>query len=103
MFANKLKHLLLTLVVTAGLLAVAGPASAGVVTDNKDPDAFAVDMGTSEALHGIVYNGHAGLGANWATPEVDANANAVFSGDAYDNEMGIVPPARPSCGRSAGC
>ena len=88
MFSSKLKRPLLALAVTAGLFAVAGPASAEVVTDNKDPDAFSVDMGNSEALHrvgnpgqapgAIVYNGHAGLGTNWATPELDANANAVF-------------------------
>lgn len=104
MSSSKLKRPLLALAVTAGLLAVAGPASAEVVTNNNDPDAFSVDIGTSEALHqvakpghpagAIVYNGHAGLGTNWVAPELDANANAVFSGDAYDNEMGIVPPVR---------
>ena len=76
---SKFKRPLLALTVTAGLLAVAGPASADVVTDNKDPEKFSVDMGNSEA---ILYNGHAGLGTNWATPELDANANAVFAGHA---------------------
>ena len=49
--------------------AVAGPASAGMLVGNP-----------GNAADAIVYNGHAGLGAN---------ANASFSGDAYDNEMGI--------------
>lgn len=81
MFSSKLRRPLLALAVTYGLLAVAGPASAEVAKPGHPAGA-------------IVYNGHAGLGTNWAAPELDASANAVFSGDAYDNEMGIVPPVR---------
>jgi hypothetical protein len=61
---------LLTLTVIAALLAVAGAAHAssvsppgGIVTDNKDPDKL--------------LRGH-------------RDAALVFSGDAYDNEMGIT-------------
>ena len=66
MFSSKLRRPLLALAVTAGLLAVAGPASAEVAKPGHPAGA-------------IVYNGHAGLGTNWAAPELDANANAVFS------------------------
>ena len=59
MFSTNFKRpLLLALVVTAGLLAGAGPASADVVTDNNDPEQansrkpFSIDVGSSEALHG---------------------------------------------------
>jgi hypothetical protein len=102
MFGSKLKRPLLAVAVTAGLLAAAGPAGAEVVTNNNDPDAFTIDIGTSEALHqvgkpghaagAIAYNGHAGVGTNWATPELDANANAVFSGDAYDTQSRMPLP-----------
>ena len=85
MFNSKLRRPLPGLAVTAGLLAVAGPASAEVAKPGHPAGA-------------IVYNGHAGLGTNWAAPELDANANAVFSGDAYNNEMGIVPPVRRASG-----
>lgn len=61
---------LLSLMAVAALLAVAGPAhasSAGppdrVVTDNKDPDKL-IGNQRGDAM--------------------------VFSGDAYDNEMGII-------------
>jgi hypothetical protein len=47
MFDINLKHSLATVAVAAGLLAAAGPASAGT----HDPD-------------GIAHNGHAGLGAS---------------------------------------
>jgi hypothetical protein len=69
MFSTNLKRPLVALAVTAGLLTVAGPAGAGTLGGNSGNSADA-----------IVYNGHAGLGAN---------ANASFSGDAYDDEMGI--------------
>ncbi|MDQ5831504.1 MAG: hypothetical protein M3550_00395 [Actinomycetota bacterium] len=58
MFSSNLKRPLLALAVSAGLLAVAGPASAEVVTNNNDPEQanshkpFSIDVGTSEALVG---------------------------------------------------
>ncbi|MDP9144211.1 MAG: hypothetical protein M3N43_05885 [Actinomycetota bacterium] len=119
MFSTNLKRPLLALAVTAGLLAVAGPAS-GATTHEPNLKSYGhkvavesfLGIGTTEPLHrvgnpvhaagAIIYNGHAGLGANWAEAELDANANAVFSGDAYD-EMGIVavPPVRPSANEGA--
>jgi hypothetical protein len=58
MLSTSLKRPLAALAVTAGLLAVAGPASAGIVTNNNDPEQanaprpFSIDVGTSEALKG---------------------------------------------------
>ena len=82
MFSSKLRRPLLALAVTYRDYSPSpGPASAEVAKPGHPAGA-------------IVYNGHAGLGTNWAAPERDASANAVFSGDAYDNEIGIVPPVR---------
>jgi hypothetical protein len=105
MFSSTLKRSVTSLAVMAGLLAVAGPAGASptnlhatpspapfivagngsdiyVVTDNKDPD----------VLRGP-------RSAKWEVSELDAGVSGfmdytddalVFSGDAYDNEMGIT-------------
>ena len=148
MFSTKLKRPLLALAVTVGLLAVAGPASAAVVTTNNDPEQvnspkpFSIDVGGSEAFNGrstglksdsnevavegislansgpkatsgvmldydgspiknaagsagaIVYNGHAGLGANWAATELDANANA-FLPDVNDDVLAWIVYSHP--------
>jgi hypothetical protein len=83
MFGINLRHSVATLAVAAGLLAAAGSASAE----------------TSQS--GVVaYNGHAGLGVTDGTSntmafgERTARDDArVFSGDAYDNEMGITESA----------
>lgn len=86
MFSTNLKGPLVTLAVTAGLLAVAGPASAG------------------NAAGAITYNGHAGLGAArlnssgdelarvgfTALPELDANANAFFRPEVGDEVLAYI-------------
>ncbi len=107
MFSTNLKRPLLALAVTAGLLAVAGPASAG--TTNEPKGSSFLDMSTTETLDlavsiwapgdgsdfvagpasaNIVYNGHAGLGS--AGLKFDSNewAEAVDK-DLNQPDMGI--------------
>lgn len=59
---------LVTLAVTAGLLAVAGPASADVASP-RDPASGLHLTQPGNAAGAITYNGHAGLGA-FFRPEV---------------------------------
>jgi hypothetical protein len=90
MFSTTLKRSITTLAVMAGLLAAAGPAGASptnlhanpsIVVDNKDPDVL-------RGPHSV----------KWEISEIDAHTSfmdytddaLVFSGDAYDNEMGII-------------
>ena len=83
MFSIALKRSVTTLAVMAGLLAVAGPAGASGAGN---------DGGRAV---GLVRDYHAGAVEGFMDYTDDA---AVFSGDAYDNEMGItaagdkVPP-----------
>jgi hypothetical protein len=70
MFSKTLRRSAVTLGVVAGLLAAAGPAgaaSAGVVTDNKDPDrlsgpAHSVTMLDYEGQTVVTYRAAASLG-----------------------------------------
>jgi hypothetical protein len=69
---SRLKRPILALTITAGLLTLAGPASA-TVSGPKDPASGGNRAAGNTA---VVYNGHAGLGANFESiPELDANAN----------------------------
>jgi hypothetical protein len=107
MFSSTLKRSVTTLAVMAGLLAVAGPAGASpihVVTDNKDPDVLRAPRSAkwevSELDAGV--SGTGDDRARAAGLKVDSNEFAiagfmdytddalVFSGDAYDNEMGLT-------------
>jgi hypothetical protein len=70
MFGSKLKHSLATVAVAAGVLAAAGPASAGTHQSSL-----------------VVYNGHAGLGASayqhnqfdldYLVPVTDGTSNTI--------------------------
>jgi hypothetical protein len=81
MFGINLKHSLAAVAVAAGVLAAAGPASAATGQPGL-----------------VAYNGHAGLGV--AVTDGTSNtimfgaraaaSPAVFSADAYDNEMGLL-------------
>jgi hypothetical protein len=88
MFSSTLKRSVTTLAVMAGLLAVAGPAGASPTHLHVTPSP-----------------------AKWEVSEFDAGVSGfmdytddalVFSGDAYDNEMGITaagddgPARRPT-------
>jgi hypothetical protein len=109
MFSSTLKRPALALAVTAGLLAVAGPASAGTTDEPKEKgtgftvpsEAVNFWLGSNDALTAAVvaadFNykeatqaGHSRAPVTSPTaPELDANPNASSSGDAYINEMGI--------------
>jgi hypothetical protein len=104
MFGINLKHSLATVAVAAGLLAAAGSASAGtpqsgVVVDDGHPAlAAGIADGTSNT---IAFGARAprprGFSIDIGTSENIAadgrEAALVFSGDAYDNEMGITTSA----------
>ncbi len=77
MFSTNLKGPLATLAVTAGLLAVAGPASADVASP-RDPVSGMQLTQPSNAAGAIMYNGHAGLGA-FFRPEVDDEGLAYIN------------------------
>lgn len=69
---SRLKRPILALTITAGLLSLTGPASA-TVSSPRDPASGGHRTAGNTA---VVYNGHAGLGANFESiPELDANAN----------------------------
>ena len=81
MFSSTLKRSVTTLAVMAGLLAVAGPAGAAS-TGNDGARAVGLKPDSNEvAVEGFMDY----------TDDV-----AVFSGDAYDNEMGITSHTKPS-------
>lgn len=106
MSATKLKRPLAALAVTAGLLAVAGPASAAT-SDQPSLKGDGNDVTIETAK--IVYNGHAGLGSasleiitdlppvtakvhqarSAVLPELDANANA-FLPEVNDEVLALV-------------
>jgi hypothetical protein len=70
---SELKRPILALTITAGLLTVAGPASATVSSPASDGH-------RATGNTAVVYNGHAGLGANFESiPELDANATSPRS------------------------
>ncbi len=85
---------LVTLAVVAGLLAAAGPVSASAQTLSSsapvDPakGSFSIDIGTSERI--------AVAASTVVTDNKDPDKlhpgqrSLGFSGDAYDNEMGII-------------
>jgi hypothetical protein len=76
---------LVTMAVIAGLLAVAGPASAARSDLPRPSSTVEVTM----LLHGDF-----STFTNQVRPDRDDNSLA-FSGDAYDNEMGVRHAASP--------
>jgi hypothetical protein len=76
---------LATMAVMAGLLTVAGPATAAS-TDSSDPR---TTIDATMLLHGDF--------STFVTNEDSPGRDnlLVFSGDAYDNEMGVRNPASP--------
>ncbi len=85
MFSSTLKRPALALAVTAGLLAVAGPASAAT---SDQPSLMGDGNDVTIETAKIVYNGHAGLGSA-LLPELDANANA-FLPEINDEVLALV-------------
>jgi hypothetical protein len=82
MFSITLKRSLTTLAVMAGLLAAAGPASAGTGIGLKaDSNQVAVES-CMDYTDDVAF-----AGSGRRAHRDDA---LVFSGDAYDNEMGIT-------------
>ena len=90
---------LVTLAVVAGLLAAAGPVSASAqalsTSAPVDPtkESFSIDIGTSERI--------AVAASTVVTDNKDPDKlhpgqrSLVFSGDAYDNEMGLTSERQP--------
>ena len=101
MFGINLKHSLAAVAVAAGVLAAAGPASARtesvyqhnqtdvewLASSHRGPGAEGFWLGSNDALGVAVTDGTSNtimFGARAAA------SPAVFSADAYDNEMGLL-------------